>query len=288
MSSFFIQRSIAAWVTSSYDHPQTCATMPKAARMSDRRLSASSPKYLSISKIVAEWCMTLDRAIEVFVHGFAFTRSFTHPYLAERLQSAVWVLRDAPRTRGDYRGEEYVATNINTTELDALAQQHTRGRFKLCVIRDATESDIAIRAAFRILGYRLLGTEPFMLHRLAALETVPESYPVVRVTTRAEAQLLAQAARSRQILPEHLAAGPAPMRQYIAMEQYRLGGWAVSSWAITRGARICSSSRRTGGKASHGRCSRACSLMTEPLAHRRTSSCPVILAPSSTQQSATT
>jgi hypothetical protein len=63
--------------------------------------------------------MNLERATEVFIHGFAFTRSFTHPYLAEQLQPGVWVLRDAPRARGDYRGEEYVAYDSSPTALDA-------------------------------------------------------------------------------------------------------------------------------------------------------------------------
>ena len=38
----------------------------------------------------------LQHAIEVFARGFCFTRSFTHPYLAERL-GKVWVVRDGPR-----------------------------------------------------------------------------------------------------------------------------------------------------------------------------------------------
>jgi GNAT superfamily N-acetyltransferase len=172
--------------------------------------------------------MALERAIEVFVHGFAFTRSFTHPYLAEQIQPGVWVLRDAPRARSDYRGEEYVAASISAAALDALARRHTRGRFRICVMQSIAESDAPIRAAFRALGYRLMTTESLMLHRLASLGPVAGSYPVVRVTTEAQAQLLAQAAGSRQILPEHLAVDPAPMRQYMALDGGTPVGWVGS------------------------------------------------------------
>jgi GNAT superfamily N-acetyltransferase len=171
---------------------------------------------------------TIERATEVFVRGFAFTRSFTYPYLAEQLVPGLWVLRDAPRARGDYRSEEYVATGISADAVDTLARHHTRGRFKVCVIRAAADSDAPIRAAFRALGYRLRSTEAFMLHQLATPAPAAEPYPVVRVTAEAQAQLLAQAAGSRQILPEHLAADPAPIRQYMAMDDEMPVGWVGS------------------------------------------------------------
>src|SRR5258706_3746862 len=36
----------------------------------------------------------IDHAIEVFTRGFCFTRSFTHPYVAERIDP-LWVMREA-------------------------------------------------------------------------------------------------------------------------------------------------------------------------------------------------
>src|SRR5881275_2360423 len=45
----------------------------------------------------------LAAAVEVFVRGYAFTRSFTYPYHPERVDG-VWVVRDAPRKKAaDYR-----------------------------------------------------------------------------------------------------------------------------------------------------------------------------------------
>ena len=49
----------------------------------------------------------VDVAIAAFLRGFAFTHSFTHPYVAERV-GPLWVMRDAPRNRPGayYRREE--------------------------------------------------------------------------------------------------------------------------------------------------------------------------------------
>jgi GNAT superfamily N-acetyltransferase len=92
----------------------------------------------------------------------------------------------------------------------------------------SADSDVSIRQEFRALNYRLMATESLMLHRLAALAPVAQPYPVVQITTAAQAQLLAQAAGSRQILPKHLTADPAPMRQYMALDGETPVGWVGS------------------------------------------------------------
>ena len=46
----------------------------------------------------------MQQAMEVFARGFAFTRSFTHPYLPERVGD-LWVVRDGPRKKVDFRRE---------------------------------------------------------------------------------------------------------------------------------------------------------------------------------------
>jgi GNAT superfamily N-acetyltransferase len=172
--------------------------------------------------------ITIENATEVFVRGFSFTRSFTFPCLAERLAEGVWVVRDAPRARGDYRTEEYVGHGVPPATLDALARQHTRGHYRICAIRGVEESDAPLRAGFKAIGYRLMSTEAFMAHRLERIESVAEPLPVVRITTREAAAALAKAAGSRQILPEYLEAEPAPMRQYAALEDERPVGWVGS------------------------------------------------------------
>ena len=165
-------------------------------------------------------------ALEVFARGFTFTRSFTHPYLAVRLGPA-WVLRDAPRRRGAYRNEEWIAHGLPPQEVDGLAREHTRGKFAVCAICGTGEPEEPLRAGFKALGYRLGTTEALMVHRLGSIPQCVSPAVIERVTTSECAQRLAKAAGSRQILPEHLIEA-GPLRQYVAMVDGDLVGWVRS------------------------------------------------------------
>jgi GNAT superfamily N-acetyltransferase len=165
--------------------------------------------------------------IEAFVRGFAFTRSFTHPYLPERVGN-VWVVRDAPRTgAADYRREEWIAWGVDPVEVDRLARRHARGRYCVCAFRATGEPDAPLRAAYKALGYRLGATEPFMVQRLRRVPRVPEPCPVRRVRSVELADRLAKAARTRQVLPHHLG-GDSPLWQYVALDEGRPTGWVRS------------------------------------------------------------
>jgi predicted N-acetyltransferase YhbS len=155
----------------------------------------------------------------------------TYPYLAEQV-GPLWVMRDAPRTRKgeDYRNEEWIAHGVDPTEVHKVVRKRTRGRYAICAIYGVKESSEAIRAGDKRLGYRLLTTEPFMLHRLAKIPRFkpPPGISIERVTSQEMADRLAKAARSRQILPEHLVEH-APHRQYVALDDKRSPiGWLRS------------------------------------------------------------
>lgn len=186
----------------------------------------------------------VGRAIEAFVRGFCFTRSLTHPYVPERV-GPVWVMRDGPRTRGDYRNEEWVAHRVAPAEVDRIARGQTRGRYALCAVHGVDEPDAPLRAAYQALGYRLGRTEPLMVHRLSRVPKFgpPDGVTIERVTTQAMADRLAKAARSRQVLLAQLGATgvDAPQRQYVALAAPGGGlvGW-VASIAAGEGARWCS------------------------------------------------
>ena len=168
----------------------------------------------------------LHHTIEVFARGFCFTRSFTHPYLAERV-GRIWVVRDAPRKRGEYRREEWIAHGITPEEIDATARKHTRGRFAVCAIHGVDESDQPLRSGFRALGYRLGATEPVMVHELKRIPRLNNPIEIVRVTTADLAERVNKAARFRQILPEHLV-DDSPLRQYAALVDDKPVGWVRS------------------------------------------------------------
>jgi GNAT superfamily N-acetyltransferase len=165
---------------------------------------------------------TIPRALAVFVGGFTFTRSFTHPYHAE-LVGPVWVMRDAPRTKGDYRVEEWVAHRTAPEEVDRIARAETRGRFFVCAVHGTDEDDGSLRVAYKALGYRLMTTEPLMVHSLRQIPQGAAPVAVERVSSREMAERLAKVARTRQVLPEHLSAD-SPLWQYVAIRDGQLVG----------------------------------------------------------------
>ena len=168
----------------------------------------------------------LHHAIEVFARGFCFTRSFTHPYLAEQV-GEIWVVRDAPRKRGEYRREEWIAHGVTPAEIDETARKHTRGRFAICAIYGVNESDQPLREGFKVLNYRLGATEPIMVHKLKRIPRFEEPVKIVRVATADLADRVNKAAGARQILPEHLGKD-SPLRQYVALVDDKPVGWVRS------------------------------------------------------------
>jgi GNAT superfamily N-acetyltransferase len=172
----------------------------------------------------------IDVAIEVFVRGYVVGKSRTHPYTCEKIGGA-WLLRDAPRKNvRDYRKEEWVFYNADLAAVDRLARAHTRGRFFVSAVAAAGESDAELRAEFKRLGYRLLVTEPFFVHRLRKIPRAKAPVTIEQVKTGELAARLAAATRSRPILPEQLRAD-APFRQYVALAGEEIVGWVRSVYA---------------------------------------------------------
>ena len=168
----------------------------------------------------------LETALEVFARGICFTRSFTHPHLAERVDG-LWVTRDAPRRSGRYRREEWVAHGILPEQTVRIVNRHTRGRHAICAICAAGESDEPMRAGFRALDYRLGFTEPIMVHRLRRIPRFASPTEIVRVLDAPLANQVNTAVRRRQILPEHLTPD-APLRMYAALVDGEPVGWVSS------------------------------------------------------------
>ena len=180
-----------------------------------------------------------ERAIEVFARAWCFARSFTHPYLAERVNTeatgsrtggSLWVLRDTERRSGRYRNEEWVSHGLEPERVHAAATgppPYARGGYTVCAIHASDEPDQPLRTGFKALDYRLIGSEPFMVHRLRRIPRVAAPATIRRVRTPQLAARLAKAARSRQILPENLG-DDAPQRQYVALIDGAIVGWVGS------------------------------------------------------------
>lgn len=168
----------------------------------------------------------LDLVVEVFARGFCVRRSFTHSYVAERVEG-LWVTRDAPRKSGRYRNEEWIASGIEPERAVRVISEHSRGRYTVCAICRAGESEEPFRAGFRALDYRLGRTLPLMVHRLRRIPRLEAPTEIVRVLESELANLVSKAARSRQILPEHLTPD-APCRLHAALVDGSPVGWVSS------------------------------------------------------------
>lgn len=185
--------------------------------------------YFSVMSAIfsSETSPSLKTAIEVFLGGVAFARSYTHPYQVDRL-GQLWVMRDAPRKQAaDYRREEWVVCNLDPVKADELIRRQTRGRFCICAIRPLDEADEPLRSNYKAAGYRLGSTEAIMMHMLDRVSDFAAPFPIHRVATAEMAEHLNKAARRRQIRAQDLGAGT-KIRSYVAMDEDRVIGWASS------------------------------------------------------------
>ena len=106
--------------------------------------------------------MTLERATEVFAHGFAFTRSFTYPYEVVK-SHGLTVMRDRPGRRTDVRNSEFIVCGMSPKQgLTALkAAKFIEGG--VCVIDSASAGLDTVRDAYKRAGLRLTGRQPFFV-----------------------------------------------------------------------------------------------------------------------------
>jgi hypothetical protein len=188
-------------------------------------------------------------AIEVFVRGFCVGKSMTHPYEYARVDG-VWWMRDADRKNPrNYRKEEFVASGTAPARVDQIARRHTRGRFFVCDIVPAGTKPDWRKLKFKELGYRLLATEPFFIHRLRRIPRAVSPAKVVLVRTEKLARALGKATRMKPLTAQMLG-NKAPFRQYVATMSNEIVGWVrsvsagPSNWCSTLG--VVSSQRRRG------------------------------------------
>ena len=190
----------------------------------------------------------IEKAIEVFVYGFSQAKSRTHPYEVARV-GPLWRMRDAARTKvTEYRKEEWIACNVSPHLAHETAQAGTRGRYFICsIIKDGDTGD-EHKESYKGLGYRLIATEPFFLHRLKRIPRFQADVRIDVMRTEEQANLLAKATRKRPQMPDP------KFRQYLAMSGDELVGWVrsietpVGNWCSNM--HVLTASRRQGiGKA---------------------------------------
>gem|GEM_PF-6201382 len=147
--------------------------------------------------------MTIPDAIQAFGIGYVTTRSFTQPYEL-RCILGVWVMRDAARTKGTYRTEEWVIHNADPQQAVETVRSHVRGNHFLCVIDSVHAPLDETKSAYKMRGYRLHRREPLMIRNHPVLQHDPAVLPVRRVSTTREADALKAVVGIRMLLPIHI------------------------------------------------------------------------------------
>jgi GNAT superfamily N-acetyltransferase len=169
----------------------------------------------------------IERGLNTFLYGFSATRSLTHPYLVRQLTPSIWVLSDAPRTRGNARKSEVIVYGAGPEETLATIQREAIGRHMLCVLIDPSEQADTTRDGYKRLSYRFVTSEAqFVLPIDRRVDHA--AFPIRRVRQKPEAEAIAKAARGRQLLPEHLNEADAPIRLYGAFDHETPVGWVSS------------------------------------------------------------
>ncbi|MFN3729915.1 MAG: GNAT family N-acetyltransferase [Fimbriimonadaceae bacterium] len=176
----------------------------------------------------------MERAAEVFVRGFAKTRSQTFPYVVERIDG-LWRMGDDPSRRLHRRTCEWVAVGDDPHRVAAIVEARETDRYAVCMMLPTGTPDASLRDSMRQIGYRLLRTEAMFVHDLASLSLSSLDDCVQRVMDDALAHQLAQAAGRRLILPHQIHEVPPNIRQYVARVTGSCVGW-VSSVAVHEAA----------------------------------------------------
>jgi len=169
----------------------------------------------------------IERGLQSFLHGFSATRSLTHPYPVRQAHPSIWVLSDAPRTRGSTRNAEVIVYGASPEATLETIRQEAIGRHALCVLLEAPETLEATRDSYKQQGYRFVGGEALFVLPIDRRINYA-SFPVRRVRQKADAEAIGKAARGRQLLPEHLQEADAPIRLYGAFDNETPIGWASS------------------------------------------------------------
>lgn len=174
--------------------------------------------------------LPIEQAIEAFMRGFAFCKSYAHPYVVERVGD-LRVMRDGPGKRPYTRLTEIVAHGIAPEEAVRQITACRPGRHGLGVVEATGADHEDLKARYKRLGYRLIATEPLFVKDLSGLPS-DGGDRVCRVVTQRDADRVYKTPKRRQAFQKYLTDGEAPLRMYVAFEGDEVVGSVQSVEAI--------------------------------------------------------
>lgn len=164
--------------------------------------------------------LSLDQAIDVFMHGFACARSYTHPFEVFRDGDLRW-MKDAPGRRVA-RMEEFIVYRMTAREAHERIVARRPGRYGLAVFDDVGADYQKTKSDWKALGYRVLNSEP-MFAKVVTGDGYTGSR-VIRVATREQAEVVNKVARRRQMLERDLVDEDPQTRLFAAFDGKKLMG----------------------------------------------------------------
>ncbi len=172
--------------------------------------------------------LSTSKALEVFLKGFGAARSYTSPYLVSHPSPNIWLLSDPPdANRKVKRSAEMVAYHSTAEEIITVRNKLALNRHSLCILLDEAADDRHTVNNYKNIGYRAIGREPlFILHTAARIRHT--QHDIRRIVTACDADLIAKAARYRQILRRFLTEENSECRLYAAFENGTPVGWVRS------------------------------------------------------------
>jgi len=169
-------------------------------------------------------------AVETFVRGHCFMKSFAYPYVFERVDG-LWVMKDGmgKKPRKQPRRSEVVVFGKSPEAVVEIARATDLGKHFISHMHTLEESPTDIRAAYSALGYRTMFSEEFFTHDMRTIPKFDCKPPVKRVEFIEDSDKIKKHRRNRKPIrdvdlgvedPEH--------RLYSVIEGNRAYGWVGS------------------------------------------------------------
>jgi GNAT superfamily N-acetyltransferase len=150
----------------------------------------------------------------------------TDPFEYVRL-GEIGVMRDAAG-RKEPRTTEILAVGAQVEAIGQLVKSEKLGRYVVCAIHDGVKRDLAMEAAYKDAGYRLMRTEPFFVRDLGKPVPPVRRETVRRVTTADDFETVTRANRRRLIDGQEIEREAPTMRLFAAFEGVAPVGWVAS------------------------------------------------------------
>ncbi len=168
------------------------------------------------------WVIEFEAALEVFVRGFALTKSWKDEY-AVRAFPLGWIMHDTRRRLP--RRSEVVTPSLDAQAVRTALAAEEIGKYFLCPCHTLDVPEKSVRDAYRAAGFRILGAHALFVHDLREIGPAVHVY---RVPDPDWYRTLAPSDAVKRSIRRMEGDKEGRLRRYAALDQNRLVGWVLS------------------------------------------------------------